>query len=79
MSVPHHDGLFVGRVDDDLDEEIGGMAVNVAMRLKEEHLRGTTCCIMASSIYLNYYGISFALHRTSQNRTNFTERLHLSP
>ena len=34
VSVPHHDGLLVDRVDDGLDEEIGGMASDFAMRLK---------------------------------------------
>ena len=34
VSVPHHDGLLVVRVDDDLDEDIDGMA-DFAMRLKE--------------------------------------------
>ena len=33
--VPHYDGLLVDRVDDDMDEEIDGMAANIAMRLKE--------------------------------------------
>ena len=35
MSVPHHDGFLVDRVDDGLDEEIDGMAADFAMRLKE--------------------------------------------
>ena len=35
VSVPHHDGLFVDRVDDGLDEEIDGIAAEFAMRLKE--------------------------------------------
>ena len=34
VSVPHHDGLCVHRVDDGLDEEIDGMAADFAMRLK---------------------------------------------
>ena len=29
MSVPHHDGLFMDRVDDCLDEEIDGTTENV--------------------------------------------------
>ena len=35
VSVPHHDGLLVDRVDDGLDERIDGMAADFAMRLKE--------------------------------------------
>ena len=35
VSVPHHDGLLVNRVDDGLDEEIDGMAASFAMRLME--------------------------------------------
>ena len=35
MSVPHHDGLIVDRVDDGLDGEIDGMAADFEMRLKE--------------------------------------------
>ena len=35
MSVPHHDGLLVGRVDYCLEDEIDGMAAYFAMRLKE--------------------------------------------
>ena len=34
VSVPHHDGLLVDRVDDGLDEDIDGMVVDTAMRLK---------------------------------------------
>ena len=35
VSVPHHDKLLVDRVDDGLDEEIDGLAVDFVMRLKE--------------------------------------------
>ena len=35
VSVPHHDGLLVDRVDDGLDEEIDRMAADFAMRWKE--------------------------------------------
>ena len=35
VSVPHHDGLLVDRVDDDLDDEIYGIGADIAMRLKE--------------------------------------------
>ena len=34
MSVPHHDRLLVDRVDDCLDEEIGGMSAYFTMQLK---------------------------------------------
>ena len=33
--VPHLDVLFVDRVDDGLDEEIHGIAADLAMRTKE--------------------------------------------
>ena len=35
VSVPHHDGLLMDRVDDGLDEEIDGMAADCAIRMKE--------------------------------------------
>ena len=35
MSVQDHNGLLVDRADDDLDEEIDGLAADFAMRLKE--------------------------------------------
>ena len=35
VSVPHHDGLLVDRVDDGLDVEIDRMAADFAMRWKE--------------------------------------------
>ena len=33
MSVPHHDGFLVDRVDNSLDEDIDGMADDFAMRM----------------------------------------------
>ena len=38
VSVAHHDGVLVVRVDDGLDEEIDGMAADFVMRLKEGSL-----------------------------------------
>ena len=35
VSVPHHDGLLVDRVNDVLDEDIDRMPADLAMRLKE--------------------------------------------
>ena len=35
VSVLHHDGFLVDRVDDDLDEDIDGMTTDFAMRLKK--------------------------------------------
>ena len=38
VSVSHHDGWLVDRVDGDLDEETCGIAADFAMRLKDVHL-----------------------------------------
>ena len=49
MSLPHHDGLLVDRVDDDLNEEIDGMAADFAIRLD---FRRMIFCVLVDTCYL---------------------------
>ena len=35
VSMPHHDGFLVDRVDDGMGEEIDGMAADFSLQLKE--------------------------------------------
>ena len=41
MSVAHHDGLFVDRVDDGINEEIDGLAADFSMRMNNVTLAMT--------------------------------------
>ena len=44
VSVPHHDGLFVGRVGDCLDEEMYLMPGRTTQRMRMEGQRWTSFC-----------------------------------